>query len=1027
MRIDAGQWTRISPLIDEWLDLPPGMRDSWLENLGPEYADILPTLRGLLGAGAKTDAAAMRSDLPTFDTPLPGPELAPDALIGPYRLLRELGKGGMGIVWLAERADGELKRPVALKIPIGLLQYRALGKRFAQERDILAQLTHPNIARLYDAGVSADGHPYLAMEYIEGEPITVYCDRARLTIEQRLRLFTDVLRAVQYAHSQLIIHRDLKPANILVTSTGEVKLLDFGIAKLLVEGEGRETELTRIGGRALTPDYASPEQITGDVVSTASDVYSLGVILYEMLTGQRPYRLKRDSLGSLEEAIIAVDPLPPSRAVKPEARRLGKALRGDLDTIVLKALRKAPQDRYATVDAFAQDLERYRSGQPVLARDVSTWYRARKFAWRNKVAVASAAMITAALIIGLGVALWQKQRADTEAATAKAVNEFLQKDLLAQAGPATQGSPSTKPDPDLKVRTALDRAAATLGTRFANQPVVEASLRQTIANAYKDLGLYSEAERQDERALALRRRVLGDNHPDTLSSMEDLTWAYREDGTFGKAEPIQLLIYAERRRALGEEHPQTLSALNGLAWLYEDQGKYAEAEVHFVKAFESKSRVLGPNHPETLDSMRGLALVYADEGKYAKAEPLYVSLLAAERRVLGEEHPDTLTIAQSLGDLYNFEGRHTEAERIHADVLAARNRILGSEHPDTLISMACMARTYELEARYPPAEELYAKVLGIQRRVLGEEHPDVLILMNNLALIYMRRGEYARAERLMTKVLEVRRRTLAEEHPNIARSMNNLGVLYEKEGKLIEAERLLNKALDTRRRTLGAAHPDTLESMRNLAEVYRSEGKHEQALALLTTVLEGRRRSLGEEHPATLACMNSMALVYRDQGRYELAQPAFEKVLELSRRVRGPEHPDTAGYMSALGETLLLQKKYSEAEPLLRQAFIIQEKTGPDEWERYRTEAMLGTALAGKGARRDGERLLLEGYRGLNERRSRIPNGERGVLEVTRAYIADQSFNTAAKTNFAFSQSRRTVRSVRPNASPISPSVIPAK
>jgi serine/threonine protein kinase/tetratricopeptide (TPR) repeat protein len=1027
MRIDAAQWTRLSPLIDEWLDMPPGMRDSWLESLGPEYADILPTLRGLLRAGAEGDASALPSDLPTFEAPLRGPALTPGALIGPYRLIRELGKGGMGVVWLAERADGELKRPVALKIPIGLLQYRALGKRFAQERDILAQLTHPNIARLYDAGVTAEGRPYLAMEYVQGEPITVYCDRNRLGVEQRLRLFRDVLRAVQYAHSRLIIHRDLKPANILVTSTGEVKLLDFGIAKLLVEGEGRETELTRIGGRALTPDYASPEQITGDLVSTASDVYSLGVILYQMLASQRPYRLKRDSLGSLEEAIIAIDPVPPSRAVKPEARRLVKALRGDLDTIVLKALRKAPQDRYTTVDAFRQDLERYRSGQPVLARDVSAWYRTRKFVGRNKLAVASVAMIMAALIIGLGVALWQKQRADTEAATAKAINEFLQKDLLAQAGPATQGGPQRKPDPDLRVRTALERAAATLGTRFANQPVVEASLRQTIANAYKDLGLYSEAERQDERALALRRRVLGDNHPDTLSTMEDLAWFYREDGAFGKAEAFQLHIYTQRRRALGENHPQTLTALGGLAWLYEDQGKYAQAEADFANALEAKRRVLGPEHPETLDMMKGLAQVYTDEGKYTKAEPLYVNLLAAERRVLGEEHPDTLTIAQSLADLYNFEGRHPEAERIHASVLETRNRILGGEHPDTLISMACLARTYDLEARYEQAEELYAKVLGIQHRVLGEEHPDVLILMNNLALEYMTRGEYAGAERLMTKILEVRQRTFGEEHPRTVRSMNNLGVLYGKEGKLVEAERLLNKALDTRRRTLGAAHPDTLESMSNLAAVYRSEGKHEQALALLTTVLEGRRRGLGEEHPATLACMNSMALVYRDQGRYDLAQPMFEKLVELGRKVRGPEHPDTAGYISSLGETLLLQKKYSDAETLLRQALLIQENTGPDAWERYRTEAMLGAALAGQREYREAERLLLAGYRGLNERRSRIPYEDRGVSDVTRGYIADQPFSAAAKTNLAFSQSRRTVRSVRPNASPISTSVIPAK
>src|SRR5882762_5483553 len=325
MKIDPESWPTLSRLLDEWLDLPEESRAAWLENLGPEYAGILPVLRKLALSQESVDDDRLLNTLPRMNPPadsgaarhtlLPA-AFASNALIGPYRLVRELGQGGMGVVWLAERADGEVKRPVALKLPIISLHNRALAERFARERDILAQLTHPHIARLYDAGVTDRGQPYLAIEYVEGEKITGYCEQRGLGLKPRLRLFLQVLRAVQYAHTNLIVHRDLKPANILVTNQGDVRLLDFGIAKLLTGGEANETELTRIGGRALTPDYASPEQIAGNSITTGSDVYSLGVILYELLTGERPYKLKRDTPLSLEEAVLGGDPVRPSQTVE---------------------------------------------------------------------------------------------------------------------------------------------------------------------------------------------------------------------------------------------------------------------------------------------------------------------------------------------------------------------------------------------------------------------------------------------------------------------------------------------------------------------------------------------------------------------------------------------------------------------------------------------------------------------------------------------------------------------------------------
>ena len=313
MKIDPESWPSLSKLLDEWLDLPQESRATWLENLGPEHSSLQPLLRQLIANQSTTEAGEFLETLPRFNQAKENCAFAAGALIGRYRLLRELGSGGMGVVWLAERADGEVKRPVALKLPFISLHNQTLAERFVRERDILAQLTHPGIARLYDAGVSEQGQPYLAIEYVEGEKINAYCDRRSLSLKARLQLFLQVLRAVQYAHTNLIVHRDLKPANILVTNEGEVRLLDFGIAKLLTEGEANETELTRIGGRALTPEFASPEQIAGRTITTASDVYSLGVILYDLLTGERRYKLKVDTRSGLEEAILGADPVRPSQ------------------------------------------------------------------------------------------------------------------------------------------------------------------------------------------------------------------------------------------------------------------------------------------------------------------------------------------------------------------------------------------------------------------------------------------------------------------------------------------------------------------------------------------------------------------------------------------------------------------------------------------------------------------------------------------------------------------------------------------
>lgn len=420
LNITREEWVTVSRLLDEVFELPPAQRAAWLTTLDAKYGAVRLTVEKLLHAEALAETKDFLEALPQYDQNTrhltsdgsEGDDFLEGAEIGPYRLKHEIGRGGMGAVWLAERTDGSLKRPVALKLLRPGFHDRQFAERFGRERDILAGLTHPNIARLYDAGITTDGQPFLALEYVEGATLTTYCDRHTLDLRRRIDLFLQVLDAVQYAHRNLVVHRDLKPSNILVNNEGQIRLLDFGIAKLLVAGqrETNETELTRLGGRAHTPDYASPEQVAGAPITTGSDIYSLGVVLYELFCGKRPYKLQRESSAALEEAILSADPVPPSRVVgaDAEARNRGtthkglvRELKGDLDTIVLKGLKKNPAERYATADALAQDLRHYLNSEPVDAQPDSLVYRSTKFVRRNRLPVAAAAVILLGLSLGL--------------------------------------------------------------------------------------------------------------------------------------------------------------------------------------------------------------------------------------------------------------------------------------------------------------------------------------------------------------------------------------------------------------------------------------------------------------------------------------------------------------------------------------------------------------------------------------------------------------------------------------------------
>ena len=690
--------------------------------------------------------------------------------IGRYHLLPRIGEGGMGDVWLAEQKE-PVRRRVALKLVKAGMNTREVIARFESERQALALMDHPAIAKVFDAGSTPQGAPYFVMEYVAGVPITTYCDHHRLSTRERLELFLRVCEGVQHAHQKAIIHRDLKPSNILVTEVDgkpAPKIIDFGVAKALTQKLSADAMFTRVGTMIGTPEYMSPEQASssGEDIDTRTDVYSLGVILYELLAGVPPLELREAALEELLRKLREDDAPKPStrlrtqdpatstelaRKRQTEPRTLAKQLRGDLDAIALKALEKDRARRYGSPSDFAADIGRYLRNEAVLAVPPSVTYRAGKFARRYRVALFTATAFVLVLIAAAVVSIRQSIRANREAAVAQAVNDFLQNDLLGQASAYNQ----SKPDPNITVRSVLDRAAQNIEGKFGKQPEIEVAIRDTIGNAYSQLGLYEQAQKQLQAALELSRRSLGPESQETLRTVSLLgRLAYRQ-GQYAESERLFQQNLAVQRRVLGPKHPDTLYSMTNLGVAYEWEGKYKQAEPLLTQALELERRFLGPENPDTLNAMNALASLRVFEGELAQGEALYIELVDLDRRVLGSDHPDTLRTMSNLAGCYRKEGKLAEAEALNLQVVESRRRVLGPEHPDTLFSTGALAIIYRMEGKFAQAEALDQQVLGIESRVLGPEHPNTLSTMMSLAEDYDREDKTAEAVALNRQILDV--------------------------------------------------------------------------------------------------------------------------------------------------------------------------------------------------------------------------------------------------------------------------------
>lgn len=827
--MDEATWHHVKDLFAEGIALPEHERPAWLARIDPP--DVRATLARLLSSDDKNDSLLDVSHDDLILQLVDEPEEASDshqagAQVGPYRIVRELGRGGMGTVYLAERADGLFEHRVALKVIRHGLDSDPLVERFEQERRILATLTHAHIAPLYDGGTTPSGAPYFAMEYIDGLPLTAYCDQHRLRVRARLRLFQQACAAVHYAHQNLVIHRDLKPSNLLVTETGHLKLLDFGIAKLLypeppglLAADHPDPLQTQTGMRALTPAYASPEQRAGRPVSTASDVYSLGVILYELLTGQRPDASPSSEPPRPSTTIgTAADAASVGAARSASPERLRRQLAGDLDTIMLKALRLEPERRYASAEAFLDDIRRYLKGLPVAARNDTLRYRLRTFARRHRTGVA-AALVAVLLAIGGGVfhSVRVRQERDVarqEARKAEEVTRFLV-ELLQTS------NPNHAPGGDATVREALDKGARQLHTALQDQPVLRAHLLHTIGEVYHGLGLYDDAEAQWDAALALRWYHYGPDHPDVAASLDALGRTYYAQGRFDEAAALSWQALDLRRTLLGPDHPDVAEAAQSLALARRMQGASDAAELLLREAVAIHRRQPAPSSM-LAQSLTSLAHVVRGQGRPADAEALHREALALRRQIWPDEHPSIADALINLAGVAMDQHQYEPAERYFKEGLAMRRRTQGADHPEIGVDLGGLARLYRETGNPAAAEHAHRKAIVHLRRTLSPHHEETIVNLYALGTLFLQQGRADDAEPLLRAALDGRRATYPDGHWLIAEAQSHLGACLTDQGRFREAEPLLRSAHAVLHRKRGGEDNHTRLAQDRLAALYEA-------------------------------------------------------------------------------------------------------------------------------------------------------------------------------------------------------------
>lgn len=821
------KWERVKAVFHSALDLPESERASFIASECGDDAAMLVEVNSLFESHVESEELF---ESPAFESisSLVEQKALPSRVgqsIGNYKIESEIGRGGMGAVYLASRADAEFDKKVAIKLIKRGFDTEEVIKRFRHERQILAALEHPNITRLLDGGSTEDGLPFLVMDYVDGRPLHRFADENGLSINKRLSMFLKICSAVSYAHQNLVIHRDLKPSNILVTADGEPKLLDFGIAKLTgPSGNGNTFNNTQTKFQAMTPEYASPEQISGKGVTTASDIYSLGILLYELLTGHRPFRFETKNVAEISAIITDSTPTKPSTV----CRQLGvnttidnapaviRTLKGDLDNIVMMAIRKETERRYSSVEQFAGDIRRYLGGHPVIAREDTFIYRATKFASRNKVGVASVLGIGASLVGGLfavsrqaRIASTQRDRARREARKAKQVNEFLQK-MLASADPYEQGK-------DVKIIEVLGKATMDIEMDFVDQPEITADLHTTIGTTYLHLGQFGPAEEHLKKALETRLEIF----------------------------PRMSFEVAE--------------SLSNYGRLLQLKGDFNPAEPYFYEAAKTL-RTLGRNK-ELAETLHDLGYLLVLNGKNDLSVDAYREALEIRKYLFGESHPDTAKTLGGLAQAYHVLGDRLKTISLHRQALAILQRHYPESHPDVIMAMSRVASAL-MWADTNESERLFEKVLVLKRKHLGNNHPEVAWTLYELTFLNVQRGNYERAETIAREVLAMRSNGLNPEHASISSVLISLGRSLLAQGRPDEARLAIEECLILRTKTHNENHWALATTNSVYGECLFMLGETERGKRLLYDSHERLLKEFGPDHDLTQSCLERIERLF---------------------------------------------------------------------------------------------------------------------------------------------------------------------
>ena len=861
--LSPNRWRAISPYLDEALEIPTEQRAAWLASLRTQDAALAADLQTLLDEHEVVHKShflehAILESRATLTQSLTG------QVVGAYRLVELIGQGGTGSVWLAERCDGRFKGRAAVKLLNIALVGRAGEERFSREGTFLARLRHPGIAHLADAGVSATGQPYLVLEHVDGQSIDRYCDEHALGIEARLRLFLSVLDAVAHAHANLIVHRDIKPPNVLVSRDGQVKLLDFGIAKLLernvewdTTASGRMSALTREGGAALTPEYAAPEQVSGGAITTATDVYALGVLLYILLSGQHPAGSAVQTPATLIHAIIDTEPRRVSDVVVGTAEtqdtltrhamqcgttssRLRRTLRGDIDTIVAKALKKKPAERYGSVTAFADDIRRFLNHEPISTRPDTLRYRSARFVRRHVRGVTMSAAVV--LLLGGSTAFQmsrlatERDRAQREATKAAKVSEVLTGILLGADPIANRATRE-----GVTVRGLLDAGAEQAQRQLVGHDEAQAEILTILGRLYRRFGAYDKAQHLLEQALESGRTVFGPEHVRVAQTLNDLGAMLIERADYANAERHLEQALVMRRKLLGSEHADVAVTLVELGRIYQDLGSNERAEPLLREALAIRQKALGDDHRETAVSLSAVASVLRLRGDLTGAEFLLRRCLEVNLKTRGADHPNSGMTLHDLGLIAATRGDLPSALSLFRQALEIHRKAYGDEHPTVAVALNSIARGLRLQGRHAEAAAALQEAVAIARPTLGDDHQLVAIYTINLASVQLSRHEPAAAEALLRDGLRLRamapgvvpgrRRMFLEDDWSLGATKSLLGASLTALSRYDEAEAVL---LDARRdlqslpAVRGAEMKDTIT---RLVALYVAWGKTENARA----------------------------------------------------------------------------------------------------------------------------------------------------------------------------------------------------